>query len=231
MATSDIEGEWTSRYLLPGPYVYLRVRDEGCGILASDQPQVFEPFFSTKGLGRGLGLAAAEGIAQNHGGDIRLSSVEGKWTEVTAVFPVIGDVEDSDAEKRPDLASGQRSGRILVVDDEPIVLDTIRRGLRQSGYEVDTARARGEFLDLLNGVPHDYVVAIVDIMMPDLLFEEVVKALRDRFPRIPILVSSGYSNIDITESIKDMKQIAVLAKPYRLASLLAAVDQVSGNSN
>ena len=75
------------------------------------------------------------------------------------------------------------------------------------------------------------MVAIVDIMMPDLLFEEVVEALRDRFPKIPILVSSGYSNIDIKESIKEIERTAILTKPYRVEQLLAAVDRISRRSD
>jgi len=116
------------------------------------------------------------------------------------------------------------AGRILVVDDELIVLDVARRGLELAGYAVDTASNKAELDELVTRSESDYSVAIVDIMMPDIIFGEMFQSLRSRFPGLGILISSGHSDVDLRKTIKNLDHIGFLTKPYRVDSLVKAVE-------
>lgn len=217
----DLEVDWLDEPIEAGPYVFLAVEDDGCGISRADQLQLFDPFFSTKGVGRGLGLAAAREVARSHGGSLRVSSSEGEGTVATVILPPVSRVDEPmPSEAKEGKLEKNQGARILVVDDELIVLDTIRRGLRRVGYIVDTARNESE-LDELMQVPNvEYASAILDIMMPELVFEKAFEDLRLRFPRMPILVSSGYSDIGTEEFLANDAFVRVLAKPYRVGQLV-----------
>jgi len=223
LTESEIDSDWMENTADPGPYVFLEIEDDGCGVSNSDQIRVFEPFFSTKGVGRGLGLAAARGIARSHGGEMRLSGVEGEGTTVTAIFPLLLRTEETAHSETREKIGSVRGGRILAVDDELIVLDTIRRGLTRAGYEVDTACNQSEFLELMENLEGEYSAAILDIMMPDIVFEEMLEDLRTNFPKMPILVSSGYSNLDIKQFLDTDELLGFLTKPYRVHELLEAI--------
>ena len=221
---SEASEDWFEDSILPGSYVFLEIEDQGCGIAESEQKRVFEPFFSTKGLGRGLGLAAVEGIVRSHNGGVLFSSIEGQGTKIRSIFPVLSDNVDI-AVAGPSLSKGSKRGnKLLAIDDELIVLDTIRRGMEREGYRVDTASRESEFLELLEGVDLDYCAAIVDIMMPDIVFEEMFVALRARLPNLPILVSSGYSNANIEDILGDDPLVGFLTKPYRVNALVEAIN-------
>jgi signal transduction histidine kinase/ActR/RegA family two-component response regulator len=209
--------------LPPGSYAYLEVEDQGCGISELDQVHAFEPFFSTKGLGRGLGLAAAQGIVRSHNGGLTLSSVKGEGTKIRAIFPISPNEADKKSVIEDLKQKWARGGRILAVDDELIVLDTIRRGLERVGFSVETVSKESEFFEVINQANADYSAAIVDIMMPDIVFEEMFEALRSRFPQMPILVSSGYSEIDIEGILGDDALLRFLTKPYRIDELVKAI--------
>lgn len=221
---SEASAEWFEDSVLPGSYVFLEIEDQGCGIPQSGNKRVFEPFFSTKGLGRGLGLAAVQDIARSHNGGVLFSSTEGQGAKIRAIFPVLtGNVDIAVAV--PGLKKGsKRNEKLLAIDDELIVLDTIRRGMEREGYRVDTASSESEFLELLEGMDLDYCAAIVDIMMPDIVFEEMFIALRSRLPNLPILVSSGYSNANIEEILGDDPLVGFLKKPYRVNALVEAIN-------
>ena len=182
-------------------------------------------FFSTKGIGRGLGLAAAEGIASSHGGAIILSSTPGQGARVRAIFPVILEESDSVDSGEPRERSPRRLGKILVVDDELIVLDTIRRGLRRAGYEVDTASDKAGFRQLIESAEKEFSAAIIDVMIPDIAFDDMFESLRSRFPEMPIIISSGYSDLDHWDKFSNEKLVSFLTKPYRVESLLAEISR------
>ena len=210
--------------LEPGDYICLTFRDEGAGIEATDMERVFEPFFSTKGVGRGLGLAAVHGVVFSHGGSLSLESAVGKGTTVRVFLPKAPlEAEEAVSDARVEL-SRACAGRILVVDDELIVLDVARRGLELAGYAVDTASNKAELDELVTRSESDYSVAIVDIMMPDIIFGEMFQSLRSRFPGLGILISSGHSDVDLRKTIKNLDHIGFLTKPYRVDSLVKAVE-------
>ena len=225
LSDSELSEYRSSSNIEAGSYVYFEVQDEGPGVSESDQSRVFDPFFSTKGIGRGLGLAAAEGIASSHGGAIILSSTPGQGARVRAIFPVILEESDSVDSGDPGERSPRRLGKILVVDDELIVLDTIRRGLRRAGYEVETASDRAGFRQLIESAEKEFSAAIIDVMIPDIAFDDMFESLRSRFPEMPIIISSGYSDLDHWDKFSNEKLVSFLTKPYRVESLLAEISR------
>ena len=139
MGESEASKAWFEDSIIPGSYVFREIEDQGGGIAQSEKNRVFEPFFSTKGLGRGLGLAAVQGIVRSHNGGVLFSSIEGQGTKIRVIFPVLSDDVDVDVAD-PSLSEGSERGKkLLAVDDELIVLDTIRRGMECEGDRWDTA--------------------------------------------------------------------------------------------
>lgn len=223
---SGAEIDWLDHGIEPGDYVYLEIEDGGCGMSDEDLFRAFDPFFSTKGLGRGLGLAAVRGIAQSHGGGVRLEKSNLGGIKVATIFPVLaGDLEKS-GPGRESLKPQAREGRVLAIDDELIVLDTIRRGLGRAGYRVDTISNQEDFASFLERDERDYSAAVIDIMMPDIVFEDLFEVLRQRFPTMPILISSGYSDLDLHALMMNEEYVTFLTKPYRVQDLLAAIGEV-----
>ena len=222
----DLGIDWLDEPIEPGPYVFLEVKDDGCGISRADQVQLFDAFFSTKAVGRGLGLAAAREVARSHGGSLRVSSVEGEGTVATVIFPPVSRVDEPVRSRQEERIEPYRREKVLVVDDELIVLDTIRRGLSRAGYFVDTASNEAELHELMQVPDRDYAAAILDIMMPDIVFEKAFDDLRLRFPRMPILVSSGYSDFGTEELLVNDDLVKFLTKPYRVGELVEALAEM-----
>ena len=222
----NAQSDWLEDSVEPGEYVYLEIEDGGCGMSESEISQAFDPFFSTKGLGRGLGLPATRGIARSHGGGVRLEKSNLGGMRVTTIFPVIAADEGRDESDTEPKKWNLRRGRVLAIDNELIVLDTIRRGLGRAGYRVDTVLNQEDFSSLLESGEQEYAAAIIDIMMPDIIFEEMFEVLRQRFPTMPILISSGYTDLDLRELMKDEEHVMFLTKPYRVGDLLEAIGEV-----
>jgi signal transduction histidine kinase/ActR/RegA family two-component response regulator len=227
---ADLEADWMNEPIEPGSYVFLEVKDDGCGISRADQLQLFDALFSTKGIGRGLGLAAARKVARSHGGSLRVSSVEGEGTVATVILPPVSRIDESTSpEEEKQIVLRQRE-KVLVIDDELIVLDMIRRGLSRVGYGVDTANNESELLELMQAPAGEYTAAILDIMMPDIVFEKVFEELRARFPKIRIVVSSGYSDFETEEFLDKEALVKVLNKPYRVDQLIGALAEMQAKA-
>ena len=132
-ASEGAPGTWAGDPPAPGTYVYLEVRDTGCGMDAGTMSRMLEPFFSTKFMGRGLGLSAAHGIAKGHHGGMRVVSAPGEGSTFRALFPAVA---------APAAASGQPRGTVLVVDDEELVARVAKASLERAGYPVLIGRFR-----------------------------------------------------------------------------------------
>lgn len=205
----------------PGPYVWVEVSDTGVGMSAETQQRIFEPFFSTKGTGRGLGLAAVLGIVRGHRGTLRLYSEPARGTSFKAYFPSL---EPSPHTAVPDDQGPEPRGSVLVVDDQEFVRRTVRRALEDSGYEVVTARNGDEAVLIFSARPDSFVCVLLDVTMPGKGGLETLRALRERDATVPIILTSGYNEQDALQDLVGRRIAGFLQKPFQLGDLLTAIE-------
>ncbi len=217
--------------LTPGRYVKVFVRDQGSGIPPENIPRLFDPYFTTKETGSGLGLATSWSIIRNHGGHILAESVEGRGAVFTFYLPAAENLPEP--EKPAHAPRGNHTGRILVMDDEKTVRDILSRLLRYLGHEAETCREGKEALARYRmarekGRPFDAV--IMDLTVPGGMGgKEAVRDLLEYDPRGRVIVSSGYSSERIVSDYREYGFRAVLPKPYEVDELREVVDRVLGS--
>jgi CheY-like chemotaxis protein len=214
--------------LRPGCYVSLKISDTGRGMTDDTKGRVFEPFFSTKFSGRGLGLAAVEGIVRSHHGAIRLHSRPGQGTVMEILFPALEGAAASQQTAEMDSDAGWHAqGRVLVVDDEESVRNVAKAILKRAGLEVITAAGGREALSILhrNGTNGRKIGAVLlDLVMPQVSGQEVLRQLRAFSPELPVILSSGYNDEhELAAQLTSFGPTIFLAKPYRPAELLEKV--------
>ena len=205
----------------PGRYAVVEVTDTGCGIASETAERVFEPFFSTKGTGRGLGLAAVMGIVRGHGGSLRVKSSLGRGTSVQVLIPVDGKASD-EAEPK------QAVARLLVADDHDAVRKTITKMLVKRGFEVLTAADGLEAIELFRVHGDELALALIDLTMPRMSGEEVVEKIRQLDGDIPILLMSGYDAGETSGRFDEFRIAGFLQKPFEAGVLEKTVAAALG---
>jgi PAS domain S-box-containing protein len=197
--------------------VALEVSDTGPGIDAKTMPRIFEPFFTTKGLGRGMGLAAIRGIVDNHGGEIRIVSREGKGTTCTVLLPVSA----VPVAAKPPSTEGQPAGggRVLLADDEEDVRGVVHAMLETLGYEVIEARDGLEAVEIFQRRVAEIDLVILDLVMPRLTGEAALRQMRRIAPAVPAILVSGYDESGRIREIVAAGFGGFLQKPFRRQDL------------
>ncbi|MHC5018534.1 MAG: PAS domain-containing hybrid sensor histidine kinase/response regulator [Planctomycetota bacterium] len=230
-ADPDPEGRWIAAPPAPGRYVFLEVADSGAGMDDSTRARIFDPFFTTKVTGHGLGLAAVLGIVRGHDGHVAVSSSNGTGTTVRVVIPLTGAPAPSGAETPESAAGGWRGeGTVLVVDDEPEVIEVAVAMLKRRGFDVLTAGDGAEAVERLRGDAGGAVVLVLlDLTMPNLGGEEAFHALRAVRADVPIVISTGYHEHAFLERIQGDPHTGVLPKPYSASQLGRAVRDALAN--
>jgi CheY-like chemotaxis protein len=210
--------------VVPGRYVRLSVADTGQGMDEATLARAVEPFFSTKGVGKGtgLGLSMVHGLAAQLGGALTIRSKPGAGTDVALWLPVTdAEVIDARDERALDkVADPSRRGTVLLVDDEELVRATAADMLADLGYEVIEATSADDALRLVDGgLAPDLLVT--DHLMPGRTGTELARVLKAQRPGLPVLVVSGYADID--GIAPDLPR---LTKPFRQSDLAAAVAEL-----
>lgn len=217
-----VSGRGFDTTILQGRYVKITVRDEGIGIPEKYLPKIFDPYFTTKQKGSGLGLAVSYSIIKKHYGYINAKSELGKGTTFCIYLPA-SEKQLHSAGKPIQKMMIKGEGKILVMDDEEIVRSTTQRILVSFGYEVELAEDGQQALDKYieaksAGVPFD--VVILDLTIPGGAGgKEVIKNLRAIDPQLKAIASSGYSTDPVMAEFKKYGFDAVICKPYALEEL------------
>ncbi len=207
-------GAGPGQELTPGEYICLEVADNGPGLDAEAQQRAFDPFFSTKGPGRGLSLAAALGIMRSHHGTLLLASEPGHGTSFTLVFPP--EVRPAAAKRNDPAAerSWRGSGSVLVVDDEESVRSTAAQMIAYFGYEVTQADSGQQAIDLVRQRQNPFDLVLLDLTMPGMDGFATFTALRQLRPSQRIVVFSGYSAQDARQRFAGRNLDGFLQKPF-----------------
>ena len=213
----------------PSSKLILEVEDTGSGIPAEVIPHIFEPFFTTKeiGKGTGLGLSMVHGIIKAHQGTISVSSREGKGTQFRIVLPGRPELTTSERMKalEPKPEVDLAGMRILVVDDEPLVRETLGELLTLHGAEVRTA-VDGE--DGFNTWQQDrYDILVTDQRMPRCTGFELVNRIRAEGGTLPVVIVSGYGMEGLRDGLEQDDRLRVLGKPFETAHLLRLLEELA----
>jgi PAS domain S-box-containing protein len=207
-------------------WVVLTVRDTGQGMDPKTLARIFDPFYSTKGPGRGLGLAAVQGIVRSAGGELAVESASGKGSTFEVVFPAAGESTRGSDASPPAEENLSGSGTLLVVDDEPLVRNVARVLLESAGFDVLEAASGAEAVALYRKLGAEIRAVLLDVTMPGLGGVEALKRIRELDPGARVILSSGYDERDTIAHLERVPGVEFLQKPYRARTLLAKVRAV-----
>jgi DNA-binding response OmpR family regulator len=208
---------YAEQNLAPGLYITLEVADTGVGMDRETQSRIFEPFFTTKFTGRGLGLAAVLGIVRGHKGALKLYSEPHKGTTFKILLPACETAEVSSAQPNGSTNhEWQGRGTVLLVDDEETIRALGSRMLARLGFEVLTASDGHEALSVYREHQNEIVLVLLDLTMPRMDGRETFSELLRIDPSVRVIMSSGYSEQDISSRFAGKGLVGFVPKPYSL---------------
>jgi two-component system cell cycle sensor histidine kinase/response regulator CckA len=229
-----LAGTYLDESLPVGTYVYLEVKDSGCGISQEAQDRVFDPFFSTKFLGRGLGLAAVLGIVRGHHGAIQLKSQPGDGSTFRVLLPTMRPPEAPPPAWQavaPEVQSAFRESAmperaeegttVLVIDDEPAVREVAKTMLEKAGFKVLLAPDGDSGVKLFQERSREINVVLLDLLMPRMNGELVFDEIRRLKPDAQVVLSSGYSEKEAVRRFAKRGLAGFLQKPFQMDIMTA----------
>jgi len=209
-----------------GEYVVLEVQDTGCGMDAEIKSRIFDPFFTTKFTGRGLGLAAVRGIIRGHKGGLKVNSAPGQGTSFKVWLPTASEgITLSKAELKSAKTDLRCKGTILVVDDEELVQKLAKAILERCGYKVVAAEDGQKAIDVVTEMGAQLAAVLLDMTMPVLGGAEVLPHLKRLAPGLPVIGSSGHSEITARADFGNEGLAGFVQKPYCSNTLVEAVTE------
>ena len=213
-------------HLVPGDYVRIDVQDTGCGMSPLVRSRIFEPFFSTKERGHGLGLSAVQGIIRGHRGGLGVDSAEGEGTTFRVLLPAgIPEVPMPEA-AAPAAAQAQKAKVVLVIDDEDYMLEVVRDILEAGGHRAVLATSGEEGLEVVRrqGAELDFV--LLDLSMPGIGGMATLREIRLMDPGLPVVLTSGFAEEEVVAQLHGVALSGFLQKPYRVRTLMDLVEAV-----
>ena len=204
-----------------GPCVELTVSDTGAGMDSTTVERIFDPFFTTKGPGEGtgMGLAMVHGTVKSHGGAITVESELGKGSSFHIYFPVVYSLAAEEPQESTLLPEGRDLGRILLVDDEDLILNTGQQMLEYLGYEVVTKKSSLDALKTFQLQPDRFSLVITDQTMPKMTGAELAKEMLRIRPEVPIILCTGFSEVMDQETAKSIGIREFVMKPFVFSEL------------
>ena len=230
LAPARLDGEYCAHHaeVAPGEYVMLAVTDTGCGIPREQISHIFEPFYTTKETGSGLGLATVYGIVKRMGGHIAVYSEPGEGTTFKLYFPAVG-ADESPAAALPAAKAAvgilRGSGVIMVVEDEPAILASLVRMLPRFGYTVIPAASGEEALARAAAHSGRIDLLLTDVVLPKRRGPEIAAELRGQRPNLRVIFMSGYADDRLAHAEISGGKAVFLGKPFGLAELKAAISE------
>ncbi len=210
-------------------FLRLEVRDTGCGMPEEVRDRIFDPFFSTKQAGRGMGLAAVQGIIMSHGGTIRVETTVGSGSCFEILLPCVArtDRQRHDVLKpAPVLAEEKANGTVLIIDDEDALRLSLTSLLRKYGYTVFEARDGTTALDIFASHSAKIDVVLLDLTLPNMSGAEILLRLRQIRPNIKIVLSTAYGRDRALRDVNDQNFVYYLRKPYEISELTTLLREV-----
>nr|NJM04400.1 response regulator [Desulfobacula sp.] len=218
----DINDENADRYpeLKPGRHIRISVTDDGPGIEPDILDKIFDPYFTTKefGKGSGIGLSVVHGIVRSHMGTVTVTSRKGEGARFDLLFPVVAKEPETINQPNVSIEMGNRE-RVLLVDDDAMILDMMEKILKQLRYEVVSAAEPEKALELFKQNPDQFDLLITDMTMPDMSGLELAQSIYKIKPRIPVIICTGYNDVVNGKTAEDLNVSALLMKPVRLNTL------------
>ncbi len=214
--------------LVPGDYCLLTVEDDGCGMDADTASRIFDPFFTTRSTGRGLGLAAAQGIIARHSGAIHLRTEPGAGSTFTLLLP-LSRQRPQRAEPDPGPPATPATGRLLLAEDNDDLRRALARQLRSHGFDVVEAPDGQKALQLFESEPGSFDLALLDYAMPERDGAQVCAALHTARPELPVVVMTGNAVELVRTRMEGACVASVLQKPVNTRELLKALALARGS--
>ncbi len=207
-----------------GDYAFLEVTDTGIGMDRETREKIFDPFYSTKFTGRGLGLAAVQGIVRGHDGALFLKSSRGGGTTFKVYLPL--KVNESTETEEAQVKAAASKPSVLLVDDEETVRSVAKRMLERMGLEVVIARDGSEALDTFRANPMRFDLVLLDMTMPNMGGEECLRELRNLRPDVRTILSSGFTEPKSLTELGEGARTGFLQKPYDRGQLTELVSSM-----
>ncbi|MBU5614782.1 ATP-binding protein [Geomonas azotofigens] len=221
-----LKNMWQNEELAEGSYVYLEIADTGCGMDKDTLARMFDPFFTTKFTGRGLGMAAVLGIIRGHNGALVVDSEPGRGTTIRILIPAGEQQTEVHHHPPPEEEDWQGAGYVLLVDDEETVRNIGAEMLRELGFSPISASEGCEAIDLYKAVAGIRFV-ILDLTMPHMDGGQCLTELKKLDPSVQVIMSSGYSEVELQRKFYGQEVAGFIQKPYSLSALRKVLKAIS----
>jgi two-component system cell cycle sensor histidine kinase/response regulator CckA len=216
----------------PGDYCTLKVHDTGSGIDKTLFDKIFEPFFTTKDRdkGTGMGLSAVQGTMINHQGAVDVSSKPGEGTTFTLYFPSTEQKPTDAKEPEREIKTSNKTTRIMLIDDEPVVCKSTSQLLKSIGYDVASYTSPGKALEDYSAHNRDFDIIILDMIMPDVSGSAVFKKVLAINPEQKVLIMSGYTFDQNVRELMNRGACGFIQKPFSIQDLDESIETCMGRS-